>query len=317
MNQRRITLIQERASYSQYLLLPTKFNFRKTVRIYTYIFTFISKLRSAVSGRNNVAPKFLELEKYPLNFSIFTVEIVMPMGSYTSSSTQTNLYHDSPRLDCHYFAEFSDKVSPPGLFALTQSVNKADGLHLTDRYTNLALTYLYQKASSEVKKFNSKKIVDKLCVEQNGILFSKNRIIGGMSFAELGGLEVSDLSVMGIKSHVPVIDRHSPLAFSISQHVHWNIAHHKGIESCNRYSLQYCCILQGMSLYKEISEDCLWCIKKKKKMVEVSMGPISDHQLSIAPPFWCSQIDLFGPILCSVAGFERKTRNKNPAQIKT
>ena len=61
----------------------------------------------------------------------------------------------------------------------------------------------------------------------------------------------------------------------------------------------------------------MWCTRKRKKMIEVSMGPISDHQLSIAPPFWCSQVDLFGPLFCFVPGHERRTRRTAPAQVKT
>ena len=122
---------------------------------------------------------------------------------------------------------------------------------------------------------------------------------------------------MGIKAHVPLIDRYSPLAYASGQHVHWNLAHHRGIESCNRFSLQNCSILQGMSLYKEIARDCIWCARKKKKFLEASMGPVSDNQLAIAPPFWCAQIDLFGPLNCYIPGFERTTRKNSQISIKT
>ena len=40
------------------------------------------------------------------------------------------------------------------------------------------------------------------------------------------------------------------------------------------------------------------------------MGPISDSQLSLAPPCWMVQVDLFGPINVYVPGFERNTRNR-------
>ena len=181
----------------------------------------------------------------------------------------------------------------------------------------MSLTYLYRKASGEVKMFNKQKTVEKISVEQDKILFSKNRILDTMNFAEMGDLGLSDLPVMGIKAHVPVIDRNSPLAYSIAQHIHWNVTHHRGVETCNRFSLQNCLIMQGMTLYKELADDCLWCAKKRKKLLEVSMGPISDHQLSIAPPFWCCQVDLFGPLYCYVPGYQRSTRNRSAAQVKT
>ena len=159
--------------------------------------------------------------------------------------------------------------------------------------------------------------MEKIAVEQDDILFSKTRILDSMSFTEIGDLGLTDLPAMGVKPHVPVIDRHSPLAYCIAQHIHWNVSHHRGIETCNRISLQHCSIVQGMTLYKELAEECIWCAKKRKKMIEISMGPISGHQLSIAPPFWCSQIDLFGPVYCCVPGYERNTRNRNPLQVKT
>ena len=72
-----------------------------------------------------------------------------------------------------------------------------------------------------------------------------------------------------------------------------------------------------MSLYKELAAQCTWCAKKRKKLIEITMGPISDHQLVISPPFWCCQVDLFGPVYCYVPGHERSTRNTAALQVKT
>ena len=46
------------------------------------------------------------------------------------------------------------------------------------------------------------------------------------------------------------------------------------------------------------------------------MGPISDSQLQLAPPFWMCQVDLFGPITVVVPGFERETRNRKVLEAK-
>ena len=312
LNQRRISNIQERASFSKYLLLPTKFSFRKIVRVYSYVFSFISKVRLAISRRKGEEAKQFEFENAPVKFSVFNVP------AFDDTENEDNPSTPVQALKTFFtYAEFTSAQSPPGYFTLTQTVVTAGAEQITEKFINLSLNYLFRKAAAEVKKFNSRKVIEKISVEQDGILFSKSRILDGMSFAELGGLELADLQVMGVTAHVPVIDRFSPLAYSIGQHIHWNIAHHRGIESCNRFSLQHCSILQGMSLYKELAEDCMWCSRKKKKLIEVSMGPISDHQLSIAPPFWCSQIDLFGPFFCYVPGHERKTRKSDPAKVKT
>ena len=46
------------------------------------------------------------------------------------------------------------------------------------------------------------------------------------------------------------------------------------------------------------------------------MGPASNHQLTLAPPFWTCQVDLFGPITVTVPGFERETRNRRVLEAK-
>ena len=172
----------------------------------------------------------------------------------------------------------------------------------------MALTYLYQKASKEVKHFNSSSILKKYTIEKNNVLLSKGRLIDGMNFIETGGLDFGDLGELGINVQVPVLDRHSPLSYSIADHVHWRLAKHKGMETCSRISLQKVHILQGPALYREIGEECIRCKMKRKRFLEVSMGPVSQHQLAIAPPMWAAQLDLFGPCYVYVPGYERETR---------
>lgn len=46
------------------------------------------------------------------------------------------------------------------------------------------------------------------------------------------------------------------------------------------------------------------------------MGPASDHQLTIAPPFYITMADLFGPLDVFVPGYERTTRNRKVLQAK-
>ena len=79
----------------------------------------------------------------------------------------------------------------------------------SDEELSMALTHLYQKASREVKKFNSSSLLKKHTVEKNGILFSKGRLIEGKNFVETGGLDIDDLDELGINVQVPVLDRYS------------------------------------------------------------------------------------------------------------
>lgn len=70
-----------------------------------------------------------------------------------------------------------------------------------------------------------------------------------MTFLEAGGLEIEDLGPLGVNIEVPVLDRHSPLSYSIADHVHWVLAKHKGVETCNKISLEKVHTLQGATLY--------------------------------------------------------------------
>ena len=97
----------------------------------------------------------------------------------------------------------------------------------TDKYVNLALLYLYRKAADEVKEFNNHTLIEKIGVEVDGVLLSKGRIISGMEFLQSAEIDI-DLGSMGIRTRLPVIDRHSPLAYSIGQYVHWGLAKHWG-----------------------------------------------------------------------------------------
>ena len=182
--------------------------------------------------------------------------------------------------------------------------------HPSDELLSMALTYLYQKGSKEVKEFNSPTLVKKYTVEKNGILFSRGRLIDGMTLIESGGLDLGDLGELGINVKVPVLDRFSPISYSIADHIHWKLTKHKGMETCSRKSLEKVHILQGPALYREIGEECIICKKKRKHFIEVSMGPVSQHQLTVSPPMWAAQLDLFGPCTVYVPGYERETRGR-------
>jgi hypothetical protein len=57
-------------------------------------------------------------------------------------------------------------------------------------YIQLALQYYFRLGTLEVKKFNSKSMLEKIAVEEDGILFSKTRINDVLNFVETGDLEV-------------------------------------------------------------------------------------------------------------------------------
>ena len=80
-----------------------------------------------------------------------------------------------------------------------------------------------------------------------------------------GGLENSELLSVFKDRNLsllnPVLDRYSPLSYAIAEHIHDEVMKHKGYETCYRCSLDHVFIIQGMSLFRELSEECVSCKK--------------------------------------------------------
>ena len=89
-------------------------------------------------------------------------------------------------------------------------------------------------------------------------------IIDEMEFLETAEIDI-DLDAMGIRTRLPVLmlDRHSPLSYSIAQYVHWDLAVHRGAETCSRISMEHVSIMQGSTLYREIGQNCPRCAMKR------------------------------------------------------
>ena len=307
VNVKRLELLEERASFSKYIILPNKYSFPKVVRIISIVCAFVSKARK---GQKMTGPFLTDVS---VRFSVFT-------ANYSSHSEFSDVHCDKSGSRImnsslvQYFANENYNLNQRHAFVETQtdlSVSGDDMVALTcDTYVNMALNYLYRKGTLEVKKFNKEKLIERVAVEKDGILLSRGRLLDQMNFKETADLPNLNLGSLGVKVNLPVLDRYSPLSYSIAEHVHWDLAKHKGVESCNRLSLENVSIIQGATLYKELGDNCIRCKIKRKKFLEVAMGPVSDSQLTLAPPCWMIQVDLFGPIMVKVPGFERQTRNR-------
>ena len=317
LTETRILKLQERAMFSNYILCPTKFNFAATVRIYGYVMAFIIKCR-----KNRLMLGIL-LYEGRLTFSVFTSSLQFFKNSSLNhlaaswSDTRPAEQADVKPITSlsGYFANENWNQVEMLEFNLTHT-SRSGPAQLTDRYLNLALLYLFRKATGEVKRFNGKEFVKKLGVEKEGVLLSQDRLYDGLNFSETAELDFIKLGNLGLKLHVPVLDRHSPLSYAIAQHIHWVLGKHRGVETLNRMSLEHVKIIQGATLYKELSQECTVCKKRRRKLVQVEMGPISSQQLNIAPAFWACQIDLFGPMMVFVPGFEKHTRNRKILESK-
>ena len=99
---------------------------------------------------------------------------------------------------------------------------------LDEEDISYALGYLFKKGTIEVKKFNKSDFLQKIAIEKNGFLFSKNRLLESQRFKAAGGLEEYEMiEELGIKSMTPVLDRFSPLSYSIGDYIHRIVAKHQ------------------------------------------------------------------------------------------
>ena len=155
----RVSKLEERAAFSDYLILPTKFSFPTVVRIHANVIKFVTSI-----ARNRRVLKHLFAEG-GLLFSIFTAVQVgdTDNGGHLLSVEGGPGGYSGTQVD--------QQAAPPGDGCLAPS----------DKHVSMAMTYLYQKASREVKQFNSKMVVNKYTVERDGILYSKGRIVDGMT----------------------------------------------------------------------------------------------------------------------------------------
>ena len=308
----RMAKIVERIEFSNYdRLLPTRRRFPAMVRITSYVIAFVTKCRTRADRRRGLyrgwsGKLLIEAELW---FSAFPTTCMDEDERKHQPGVWVHL--DRVQTDeeiCSLVQSFAkEEYEDDDHYYSVHEVDIIDP-HPTDRYINAALLYYFRVASQEVLKFGNRKMVEKSTELKDGVLLSRGRIIDGMNFIETGDMDTVNLDDMCVKTRIPVIDRWSPLAYSIAQHIHWTVAKHRGMESCLRYSLEHVHILQGMSLFKELSDQCMKCRMKRGKFIRASMGPISDKQLIVAPPFYACQVDLFGPCRVFVPGYEKETR---------
>ena len=253
--------IKERYTLSEYLLDPLKFRFRKCVRILAFVILFLNKLKLKIHKRNWDQP-FRNWAVHD-QFKFCDDRIIITKGSDND------------------------------IFKCTEGLT----VELSEYYLRCSLNYYYRKATVEVKEFMNKKSYTKLSTEKNGILLYTGRLLPSQKVDnQLHLVDVcTDLSMDTFC--VPVIDKYSPLAYAIVNEIHWHNPDvlHSGNETVWRQVLKISFIFEGKPLVAQFRADCPRCHFLNKKHLEVSMGPVSDDSLCIAPAFYNSQVDLFGP----------------------
>ena len=199
------------------------------------------------------------------------------------------------------------KVIPEGLSEQCEN----DAITLSDTELMLALEYFYRKATQEIKEFRDRRDYSNISEETDGILYYKGRIL--LEQCVTGVKDMCDVMVdLSCRTFwVPLVDASSPLAYCIANEVHWHSkeARHTGVEKTLRYTLQYAHILEGRELLTKIRKSCRKCRALLKEQLKVVMGPVSKHNLNIAPAFYVTQVDLVGPFE-SYHGANKRTKLK-------
>ena len=169
-------------------------------------------------------------------------------------------------------------------------------LVLSEEEVEEANSYMFQVATREVKKFINKDQYQKISKEVDGVLRYSGRILPSNEIVFIGNMTDAMKDLSSTSFCVPLVEKNSPIAYSIIIHVHWNSpVSHRGVETMWRYILKIAFIVDGKDLVQKIKDCCERCRYLYKKTIEVSMGPVSNYNLTVAPAFYVTQMDIAGP----------------------
>ena len=167
----------------------------------------------------------------------------------------------------------------------TNNLTEVDIIH--------AENYIFFKTTAEVKQFWSSKEIKENTMVKNSILYYVGRIVDNtlIDSPDDAFFDVQPLSFVK-----PVVCRHSPVAYAIMMHAHARLARHKGVNFTLRESRTVAYILQARTLAVDVDSNCRPCKKYKARLAECELGKINENRITIAPPFYSTQTDLFGPL---------------------
>ena len=262
ISEANLVSIKNRLEFSKYIVEPNRFRLRKVIRIVSLVFLFIKNLK----WRTFSAPVHVSNLSVPSQFK----------------ST-----------------EFDRCLSTCDGGQFPFSCEKRLVVTIDDSVLGYSLDYFFKKATLEIKHFLAEKQYKTISYERNGVLLYTGRILPTQKVD--GGTNLADVCVdlSGSTFCVPLVDKSSPLAYALINEVHWydKDACHRGNETVMRHVQLIAHIIEGKPLVKQFRLDCAKCRILNKRAIEVAMGPVSNHNLIIAPAFFVSQVDICGPFL--------------------
>ena len=172
--------------------------------------------------------------------------------------------------------------------------DRSETVQIPEEYLERAENYFFHKATLEVKQFAKKTDYQDCSTHDGKILKYTSRILDGQPIADEGEILGEAKSLHFAR---PIVDRYSPVAYSIMVYVHQDIACHENPVVVLRESRSLAFIIRGRDLANEIAEACISCRRFKLRMVQTEMGKQHPSTLTVAPAFFHAQIDLAGPWL--------------------
>ena len=255
--------VSERLTFSQYLIDPNKYRFHKVVRIMAIVLKVAKIWLERLVQRLGRNPKKSARHSHAVNSD----ELVVNRSALVT-------------LKC-----VDDEAVPDDHVAM-----------LSDAEVQCALNYFFQKATEEVKHFMNPKYYENVSVEKNNIMYYNARVSPcDVTFKCTMTDVMIDLSTGTFV--VPLVDRHSPLAYAIVNQIHWYhpTVSHGGVETIIRQLMTVAHIFGVRDLVKLFRKQCARCRYLLKITVDVEMSPASGHQICVAPAFYVTQTDLCGP----------------------
>jgi len=147
----------------------------------------------------------------------------------------------------------------------------------------------------ETRKLDIKKLVKKGFSLIHGILYSFSRLPTRIQQIDLD-INLDSCfydSKAQFKRWLPLITAESVFFNEYLKHVHDNIVSHAGLSVVRSFVKRHYFLLGSPDkLIDKYCEDCVICIGKRKKTLEVAMSDLPSERVAIVPPYTFIQIDI-------------------------
>ena len=155
-----------------------------------------------------------------------------------------------------------------------------------------ARKYFFQKGTLEVKHFAKQKDFKDISTLKDKILYYNGRVLDS---TELDAMENVMIDLTPMSFVKPMLDRFSPVAYSLMVHCHSKLTHHRSTVATLRESYNHAYVISGRDLAAEVRESCTLCKRYRRQLLEVEQAGVHKSRLTIAPAFYNAQCDLLGP----------------------